>query len=76
MITSGLEANKMCLRPTALLTNKAKWAFLVTFCYTALSFYDVNMTILPLDKDILAEFTKMFSMKITYQHPFVCKKFK
>ena len=36
MIISGLEANKCILRPTALFTNKAKWAFLVTFCYNVL----------------------------------------
>ena len=31
-------------------------------------FYDVNLTISPLDRPITAEFTKGFSMK-TYQHP-------
>ena len=33
MIISG---NKMHLRPTALFTNKAKQAFLITLCYIVL----------------------------------------
>ena len=49
----------MHLRPTALFTNKAKQAFLITFCYIVL-FYDVNLTISPLDRPIKAEFTKGF----------------
>ena len=36
MIISGLEANEVHLRPTALFTNKAKWAFLITLCYNVL----------------------------------------
>ena len=67
MITSGLEANKIHLRPTGLFANKAKRAFLITFCYTVW-FYYINLTISPLDRPITAEFTKGFSMK-TYQHP-------
>ena len=47
---------KCILRATALFTNKAKWAFFITlYC-----FYDVNMTISPLDRPITAEFTKGF----------------
>ena len=41
---------------------KAKQAFLVTSCYSVL-FHDVNITIWPLDRPIIAEFTKRFSMK-------------
>ena len=53
MIISGLEANKMHLKLTALFINKAKWAFLVTLCYIVF-FYDVNLTISPLDRPITA----------------------
>ena len=38
MIISGLEANKMHLRLTALFINKAKWAFLIILCYIVLFF--------------------------------------
>ena len=61
MIISGLEDIKRILKPTALFKNKAKWAFLlhcVTFC-----FYDINLTISPLDRLITVEFRKGFSMK-------------
>ena len=36
MIITGLEANKMYFRHTALFTNKAKRAFLITLCYIVL----------------------------------------
>ena len=53
MIISGLEANKYVLRPTALFTNKAKWAFLITctLCYNVLFSKAV------------------FHDDVTYQHP-------
>ena len=57
---------KCILRPTVLFTNKVKWAFSATLVYIALFFYDVNITILPLDRPISAEFTKGFSMKELY----------
>ena len=60
---------KYILRPTALFTNKAKWAFLITLCYIGL-FCDINLTIWPLDRPITAEFTKVyFHEDVTYQHP-------
>ena len=46
---------KYTLRPTALFTNKARWAFFITLCYIV--FYDVNLTISPLDRPRPAEFT-------------------
>ena len=60
MIKSGLEANKMHFLPTALFTNKAKRAFLITLCYVELVFNDKNLTISPLDRPIPAEFAKGF----------------
>ena len=49
MIVIFWKPIKCILRPTALFTNKAKRAFLITFCYAVL-FYDVNFTISPLEK--------------------------
>ena len=63
MIISRLEANKMHLRPTALFTNKAKWAFLITLCYIVLFFMMLFTQSPPLDWPVTAEFTKEFSMK-------------
>ena len=76
MIISGLEANKMRLRSTALFTNKAKGAFFITMCYIVLFFYNANLTISPLDRPITAKFTKMCSMKHHLSIFFVCKQFK
>ena len=53
MIISGI------LRPTVFFPNKTKWAFLVNVCYIVLS----HITILTLDRPIIAEFKKGFSMK-------------
>ena len=58
---AGLEANKIHF-VTHCFVSKAKWAFLITLCYNVL-FYDVNLTISPLDRAIIAKFTKGFSMK-------------
>ena len=63
MIISGLEANKCILRPTALFTNKAKQAFLITLCYIVTLFYEVNPTLWPFERPITASFTKGFSIK-------------
>ena len=46
MIISGLKGNKCILTPTALLLH----------CI----FYDINLTISPLDRPITAAFTKDF----------------
>ena len=59
MIIRGLEAMKYILSHTALFTNKAKWAFVTTLYYNVLFFY---LTIPTLDRPIIAEFTKGFSM--------------
>ena len=69
MIISGLEANKMHFK-TICFVYKQKRAFFITLCYTLL-FYDINLTISPLDSPITLEFTKGFSMKtsfVTYLH--------
>ena len=61
MIIGGLEANKMHL-----LCYKSKTKLNGPFllhCVTLCCFYDVNLTISPLDRPITAVFTKWFPMK-------------
>ena len=60
MIISGLEANKMHFETLLYLQTKLNGPFLL---HCILLFYDVNLTISPLDRPITAEFTKGFSMK-------------
>ena len=65
MIISGLETNKIHFKIHCFVYKQAKWAFLITFCYNVFVynwFYDINLTISPLDKPITAEFTKGFYM--------------
>ena len=52
------------------------WEFLVTFCYTVLFFMIVNIKIWPLDRPIVAEFAKEFSMKTSLikMHPLFVSK--
>ena len=65
MIISGQEAKKCILKPTALFTNKAKRAM----CYIVF-FYDVNLTISPLDRPIVLSsiYKGVFHEDVTYQH--------
>ena len=58
MIISGFVANKMHFRSTFCLQRKLNGPFQL-HCVT-LYFYDVNITISPLDRPITAKFTKGF----------------
>ena len=58
MIISGLEANKMHFN-TQKYTRKLNGPFQL-HCVRLYCFYDVNLTIWPLDRPITAEFTKGF----------------
>ena len=62
MIIRGLKANKMQFK-TYCFVYKAKRAFLITLCNIVLFFHDVNIKISPLDRPIIAEFTKGLYMK-------------
>ena len=65
MIISALEANEMHFKVSMLcLETKLNGPFSL-HCITLYCFYDVNLTILPLDRPITAEFTKGFSMKMS-----------
>ena len=56
-----MEANKMHFKTTAWFTNKAFRAFLL-HCVTLYCFYDVNLTISPLDRPVTAEFKRGFPL--------------
>ena len=49
------------------------YSYIVSHCS---GLYDVNITILPLDRSIIAEFTKGFYMMTSLVNIFVCKQFK
>ena len=69
MIISALNANKMHLSSTALFTGflNGPFNYVVLHCIVC---YDVNLTISPLDRTIIAEFTNgVFHEDVTYKHP-------
>ena len=63
MIITGLKANKMHFKTHCFVYKKSQTGL---FNYIVLIFYDVNLTISPLDMSITAGFTKVISMKMSF----------
>ena len=64
MIIKGLEANKMHFETHCFVYRQSYtglFNYIVLYCIVF--FYDVNLTISPLDRPITVEFTKGFSIK-------------
>ena len=71
MIISGLEAKKSFKDPLLCLQTQKTglYSYIMLLCIVP---YDVSITIWPLDRSIIAEFTKGFSIgheNATYEHP-------
>ena len=68
MIISDLKANKMHFKTHCFVYKQSKtglYSYILLHCI----FYEVNITIWPLDRPVTAEFTKGFSHEdVTYQH--------
>ena len=64
MIISGLEANKCICLPSALFTKlNGPYICFNNIVLHCIVFHDVNLSISPRDRPMLAEFTKGFSIK-------------
>ena len=57
---------KCILRPAALFANKAKQSLFYYIVLHCIVFYDVNLTISPLDWPITAGFQQVFHEDVTY----------
>ena len=88
-IIGPVEANKMHFTTPYFVYKQDKWTFFITSCYIVLTSYDIgnfqnymthmyiksttqNITVWPFD--VIEEFTKGFSMKMSYQHPLFVNK--
>ena len=58
-----LEANKMHFKTHCFVYKQNKTGLFNYIVLHCIDFYDVNLTISPLDRSITAEFAKGFSMK-------------
>ena len=63
MIIRGLEANKMHFKTHCFVYKQSKTGLFNYIALHCIEFYDVNLTISPLDWSMTAEFTNGISMK-------------